>query len=173
MRNTLPYALDVVTTSTEMMESRRELIVPSDPTNETSYLLLFHPKNTIRLEHSLLVRLTDTARDFSELKDHPQITEIITELRNAYDGQRLQRYEIKLPTHKQVSGLLYSGDPSDFAFNPEEEQEFHVIKPYSHMNVAQVFDEIFQRYNAIKALEKKSYSRLEAIAFANTSIAEI
>ncbi len=171
-RNTLPYSLYVVSMATEMARSRKELILPSDPNDAASYLLLFRPRSAEKLRNSLLIRITDNAQDFSVLANHPDIDALVKELREIYDNRNYKRLEVDLPDSKQVSGLSYSKDPGNFAFDPEKKQTFHIITPDSDFNLAHEFEGVLHQHGVIETLENDGPKKLERIVFDNLQIAQ-
>jgi len=145
-----PTSLLIITLVTG--KCRQELIIPNNPIEEASYWLGFNPPSSYKLRDSLLVRITDRPQSFTGIMDHPEINEIIQELRRAYDGRSIERVRrnLNVPPHAWAV---------DMAFELHKLTAYAVY-PQNGTNIASEFEAILRNHGALDDLLKNGYKVL-------------
>jgi hypothetical protein len=131
--------------------SRQELILPENPKKEASYWLGFSQPKSYKLKDSLLVRITDRPQSFMSVSSHPDIDEIIKELRNAYDNREIERVktDIKIPSRDWALHKSFKEEP--------KEVTVYAVYPQNKTNIADDFEEVLRKHNVLDLLFKKGY----------------
>ncbi len=149
---------------------RQELLLPDNPREEASYLLGFRQPDSYQLKDSSLVRITDRPQSFMGIINHPQIDEVIQELRKAYDGRKVDRIKtaLRIPSRDFAGEWSFTGKPRRRTC----EVTVHVIYPRNGINTARDFEEVFKGHDVIDDLLNNGYKYLYDIVASNDLIAD-